>query len=65
MGDCHAYTTLDLFLRAILDRKQITCWYKKRYREVCPHIVGRKHGVEKAQVYQFGGDREGGLPPGG
>jgi hypothetical protein len=51
-----------LFADAVLKRKQITCWYDNHYREVCPHIVGHKAGMEKAQVYQFGGTSSRPLP---
>jgi hypothetical protein len=60
-----ASANFHVFCRALLSRKQITCRYKGLYREVCPHIVGHKHGEEKAQVFQFGGDSEHGLPEGG
>ncbi len=53
------------FHRAILDRKQITCTYKGAYREICPHILGHSDGIEKALVYQFGGESTTGLPAGG
>jgi hypothetical protein len=51
-----------LFHLAVLERKQITCVYQGRYREVCPHILGHKGGDEAALVYQFGGESAGGLP---
>jgi hypothetical protein len=51
--------------RAILDRKQITCVYQGAYREICPHILGHSGGVEKALVFQFGGESSKGLPAGG
>jgi len=55
----------DLFRQAILGRKQITCYYQGRYCEVCPHILGYKHGVPHVLVFQFGGDSSRGLPPSG
>jgi len=57
--------TYQLFRRAILDRKQITCFYHGCYRELCPHVLGHKDGQEKALAYQFGGQSTSGLPPGG
>jgi len=57
-----AYAT---FRQAVLDRKQVTCTYQGRYREVCPHAVGWKDGQEKVLVYQFGGQSSQALPPGG
>jgi predicted nucleic acid-binding protein len=44
-----------LFHRAIVERKQITCFYNGVRRELCPHILGHTAGEEKALVYQFGG----------
>jgi len=54
-----------LFHRAILGRQQVTCRYQGLYREICPHILGHTDGMEKALVYQFGGESSRGLPPGG
>jgi hypothetical protein len=54
-----------LFRDAILGRKQITCTYEGRYRELCPHILGHKDGQEKVLAYQFAGQSTSGLPPGG
>jgi len=51
-----------LFHRAILERKQITCSYTGRYREICPHVLGHREGEETALVYQFAGESAGGLP---
>jgi hypothetical protein len=53
------------FHQAILERRRVTCIYKGRYREVCPHILGHTRGAEKVLVFQIGGESEGGLPPGG
>src|ERR1700716_3957362 len=57
--------TYRLFREAILDRMQITCTYDRRYRELCPHVLGHKDGDEKALTFQFAGDSVSGLPPGG
>jgi len=57
--------TFKAFHRAILDRKQITCTYNGAYREVCPHILGHRDGVEKALVFQFAGESTTVLPAGG
>jgi hypothetical protein len=54
-------STFLLFHRAILNRQQVTCFYKGRYREICPHILGHTDSEEAALVYQFGGDSAGGL----
>jgi uncharacterized protein len=57
--------TFDLFHRAILDRRQVTCSYQGLYREICPHILGHRAGSETALVFQFGGESSKGLPAGG
>jgi uncharacterized protein (DUF4415 family) len=54
-----------LFEQAMTSRKQILCTYNGRPRELCPIILGRSQGREKALTYQFGGESEKGLPPGG
>ena len=56
---------LQLFRSAIAERKQVVCVYKGYYREVCPHVLGRKGGLPYVLVYQFGGRSSTGLPPGG
>ncbi len=56
---------LQLFRSAIAERKQVVCVYKEYYREVCPHVLGRKGGLPYVLVYQFGGRSSTGLPPGG
>jgi predicted DNA-binding transcriptional regulator YafY len=53
--------TFRLFHQAILNKKQIVCTYRGKRREVCPIILGHKDGVEKALVYQFGGESSRGL----
>jgi hypothetical protein len=57
--------TYDLFRRAILERRLISCMYQGRRREVAPHILGFKNRAEKALVFQFGGETNSKLPPGG
>jgi uncharacterized protein (DUF4415 family) len=54
-----------LFEQAMTTRKQIRCTYNGRHRELCPVILGHSQGQEKALTYQFGGQSEKGLPPGG
>ena len=56
----HSPTFL-LFHQAILNRQQVTCLYKGRHREICPHILGHNGDQETALIYQFGGESEGGL----
>ena len=57
--------TYALFRRAILERKLIVCRYQGKRREVAPHILGFKNRIEKALVFQFGGETNSTLPPGG
>jgi hypothetical protein len=57
--------TYQLFRKAILTEKPVTCVYQGYYRERCPVVIGRKRGHEKALVFQFGGRSSRGLPPGG
>jgi BrnA antitoxin of type II toxin-antitoxin system len=54
-----------LFEEAMSSRKQILCTYSGRARELCPVILGHSQGQEKALTFQFGGQSEKGLPPGG
>jgi hypothetical protein len=54
-----------LFRRAILDRKLIVCRYQGKRREVAPHTLGFKNRIEKVLVFQFGGETNSALPPGG
>jgi hypothetical protein len=58
-------TTYALFRRAILERKLIVCRYQGKRREIAPHILGFKNRAEKALVFQFGGETNSTLPPGG
>jgi hypothetical protein len=51
-----------LFRKAILGRKQITCIYQGFYRELCPHVLGYKRGEEMALTFQFAGQSASGLP---
>jgi hypothetical protein len=57
--------TYSLFRRAILERKLIVCVYQGKRREIAPHILGFKDKAEKALVFQFGGESNSVLPPGG
>jgi DNA-binding transcriptional regulator YiaG len=54
-----------LFAQAIVEGKQIRCTYHGLRRELCPIILGHSQGEEKALTYQFGGESESRLPPGG
>ena len=41
--------------QAILDKEQVLATYHGYHREMCPHVIGWKHGEEHALFYQFGG----------
>ena len=58
--------TYTLFLRAMREKKQISCVYQGHRRELCPILLGRTGLEEKSLVYQFGGNTsEGPIPPPG
>ncbi len=54
-----------LFEEAMRTRKQIVCTYCGRRREICPVILGHTDGHEVALTYQFAGQSNSRLPPGG
>jgi hypothetical protein len=55
--------TYALFREAILAERQVICGYDGRYRELCPHIIGRnRNGEEVALAWQFAGESSGRLP---
>jgi hypothetical protein len=55
-----------LFERAIREKKQIVCIQNGKKRELCPIVLGhKKDGREVALTFQFAGESESGLPPGG
>ena len=54
-----------LFEQAMTTQKQILCTYNGRSRELCPIILGHSQGQEKALAYQFAGESESRLSPGG
>jgi hypothetical protein len=43
--------TYQLFRKAILSAKQITCDYQGNHRELCPIILGHTLGRERALVF--------------
>ena len=51
----------DLIKKAILEKKIVTAEYNGYYREMCPHLLGRKNNTPQALFYQFGGDSSSGL----
>ncbi len=44
-----------LVRQAILEKKGIAAHYHGYYREMCPHVLGTKHGKQQCLFYQFGG----------
>ena len=55
--------TYALFREAILAERQVICGYDGRYRELCPHIIGRnRNGEEVVLAWQFAGESSGALP---
>jgi hypothetical protein len=61
-----ASAAYDLFRKAILGEKQVTCTYQDKYRELCPLIIGHTKGEEKVLAFQFAGETsKGRLPLGG
>ena len=52
-----------LFLRAMREKRQVTCRYQGHPRELCPIILGRSGIEEKALVFQFGGSTSQGPIP--
>jgi hypothetical protein len=54
-----------LIRQAILDRSQVRATYQGRFREMCPHALGTKNGRQQALFFQFAGESNRGLPPGG
>jgi len=55
--------TYALFREAILAERQVICSYDGRYRELCPHIIGRnRNGEEVVLAWQFAGESSGALP---
>ena len=54
--------TYDLFVQAMVERKQILCIYGGYSRLLCPIILGHSQEQEKALIYQFAGESTSGLP---
>jgi hypothetical protein len=66
IGDAMPSATYRLFERAIRQRKQVVCLYRRHRRELCPIILGhKKSGEEAALTFQFAGESSSGLPRGG
>ena len=45
--------------------RPVVCMYRGCARAICPVILGHSNGKEKALTYQFAGESNSGLPPGG
>ena len=58
-----ASATYELFLRAMREKKQITCVYQGYRRELCPILLGRTGLEEFSLTFQFGGDTSTGKIP--
>jgi len=46
----------ELIRNATLARRQVVATYRGYRRELCPHVLGTKHGHRQALVFQFGGE---------
>ena len=55
----------DLFVRAMIEEKQIACAFRGRPRVFSVIILGHTGGEEVALAWQTGGESSGPLPPGG
>ena len=58
-------TTYATLAQAIKGKNQIHATYRGHPREMCPHAIGTKNGIEHILSYQFGGTSRSGLPAGG
>jgi len=51
---------------AIVNKKQVSCFYRNLPREICPHVIGLgKNGREMVLSFQFAGQSSKELPPSG
>lgn len=48
-------TNYTIIRNAILNKQQIIATYGGHVREMCPHAIGHKKGVEQALFFQFAG----------
>lgn len=48
--------TYQIIRNAIANKQQVIAIYDNYHREMCPHAIGHKNGVEQALFYQFAGD---------
>jgi hypothetical protein len=55
----------NLIRQAILDKQNIRATYHGHVRDMSPHMLGTKGAKEQGLFFQFAGDSQRGLPPGG
>ena len=55
--------TSEIIRDAIWTKRQVVATYRGYRREMCPHVLGWKHGRQQALFYQFGGGSKSGLDP--
>lgn len=55
----------DLFVRAMIEEKQVACVLRERHRVFSIIILGHTDGEERALAWQTGGESSGRLPLGG
>jgi hypothetical protein len=55
----------DLIRQAIIGKNIIIAAYHGYVREMCPHVLGKKHSRPQAFLYQFAGGSDSGLEPEG
>ena len=60
-----ATTAYAILRNAIASRNQIACTYNGLTRYCCPHSIGYKNGVAHVLMFQFAGQSNSELPPGG
>jgi hypothetical protein len=57
--------TYELFVRAMIEERQVSCVFRERPRVFSLIILGHTDGEERALAWQTGGESSGRLPPGG
>lgn len=55
----------ELFVRAMIEERQVACVFKQRPRVLSIIILGHTDGEERALTWQTGGESSKPLPPGG
>ena len=65
MKDGGASPTYDLFVRAMVEDRQVACVFHGRPRVFSVIILGHTDGKEVALAWQTGGESSGRLPPAG